>query len=107
MAPLGRKRIKIDEKRGDAAYFATLEKELAGCQGVVAVETNPLTGAALISHTRRIQVFGIMLSSTSCSTSERMKPQREPHRALQSLVEPRPPNISHTRNPEGDQISGS
>ena len=58
MAPLarlahslpGRKRVKIDEKRGDAAYFATLEKELAGYQGVVAVETNPLTGTALISH---------------------------------------------------------
>jgi hypothetical protein len=58
MAPLarlahslpGRKRVKIDEKRGDAAYFATPEKELTGCHGVVAVETNPLTGTALISH---------------------------------------------------------
>jgi len=58
MAPLarlahslpGRKRVKIDEKRGDAAYFAALEKELAEYHGVVAVETNPLTGTALISH---------------------------------------------------------
>jgi hypothetical protein len=58
MAPLarlahslpGRKRVKIDEKRGDAAYFARLEKELAGYHGLVAVETNPLTGTALISH---------------------------------------------------------
>jgi hypothetical protein len=53
----------------------------------------------------RQQVFGIMPLSTSCSTSERMKPQCAPHRALQSLVEPGPPNIRHTRNPEGDQIS--
>jgi hypothetical protein len=45
----GRKRVKIDEKRGNAAYFATLEKELAGCHGIVAVEANPLTGTALIS----------------------------------------------------------
>ena len=44
----GRKRVKVDEKRGDAAYFATLEKELTGV--VVAVEINPLTGTALISH---------------------------------------------------------
>ena len=58
MAPLarlahslwGRKRVKIDEKRGDAAYFAMLEKELAGCRGVVTVTTNPHTGTALISH---------------------------------------------------------
>lgn len=58
MAPLarlahslpGRKRVKIDGKRGDAAYFATLEKELAGYHGLVAVETNPLTGTAIISH---------------------------------------------------------
>lgn len=59
MAPLarvahslpGRKRVKIDEKRGDDAYFATLEKELAECPGVVTVTTNPRTGTALINHT--------------------------------------------------------
>ena len=58
MAPLarlahslpGRKRVKIDEMRGDPAYFARLEKELAGCSGVVTVTTNPRTGTALISH---------------------------------------------------------
>ena len=52
MAPLarlahslpGRKRVKIDEKRGDAAYFATLKKELTEWHSVVAVEINPLTG---------------------------------------------------------------
>ncbi|HKX53642.1 MAG TPA: hypothetical protein VJM47_07555 [Nitrosospira sp.] len=59
MAPLarlahslpGRKRVKIDEKRGDATYFATLEKELAECPGVGAVTTNSRTGTALVSHT--------------------------------------------------------
>ena len=58
MAPLarlahslpGRKRVKIDEMRGDPAYFAKLEKELASCPGVVTVMTNPRTGMALISH---------------------------------------------------------
>jgi hypothetical protein len=47
----GRKRIRIDEKRGDATYFATLEKELAECPGVGTVTTNPRTGMALINHT--------------------------------------------------------
>jgi hypothetical protein len=48
-SPPGRKRVKIDEKRGDA-ILCDVGKELAGCDGVVAVETNPLTGTALISH---------------------------------------------------------
>lgn len=58
MAPLarvvhslpGRKRIKIDEKRGDVGYFATLKKELAECPGVGTVTTDPRTGTALVSH---------------------------------------------------------
>jgi hypothetical protein len=59
MAPLarvahalpGRKRIKIDGKRGDAAYFAMLEKKLAECPGIGTVTTDPRTGMVLISHT--------------------------------------------------------
>ncbi|WP_139176968.1 HMA2 domain-containing protein [Nitrosospira multiformis] len=59
MAPLarvihslpGRKRIKIDERRGDTAYFETLKKELAECPGVGAVMTNARTGTALVIHT--------------------------------------------------------
>ncbi|WP_143034492.1 HMA2 domain-containing protein [Nitrosospira multiformis] len=58
MAPLarvvhslpGRKRIKIDERRGDTAYFETLQKELADCPGVGAVVTNSRTGTALVIH---------------------------------------------------------
>jgi len=53
----GRKRIKIDEKRGDATYFATLEKELAECPGVGTVTTNPRTGMALINHTAEDSVL--------------------------------------------------
>ena len=59
MAPLarvahalpGRKRIKIDGKRGDAAYFAMLEKKLAECPGVGRVTTDPRTGTVLVNHT--------------------------------------------------------
>jgi hypothetical protein len=53
----GRKRIKIDARRGDAAYFATLEKELAECPGVGTVTTDPRTGMALISHTAEDSVL--------------------------------------------------
>jgi len=58
MAPLarlahalpGRKRIKIDEKRGDEAYFATVKEALADCPGVLAVEANGLTGSVVVHH---------------------------------------------------------
>src|SRR5690348_4893384 len=65
MAPLarvahalpGRKRIKIDGKRGDAAYFAMLERKLAECPGVGTVTTDPRTGTALVSHTAEDSVL--------------------------------------------------
>jgi hypothetical protein len=58
MAPLarvvhalpGRKRLRIDEKRGDEAYFATVEQALNDEPGVVAVETNCRTGSVVVHH---------------------------------------------------------
>jgi cation transport ATPase len=58
MAPLarvahalpGRKRLKIEEKRGDEAYFSTVEKALSNTPGVVAVETNCRTGSVVVHH---------------------------------------------------------
>ncbi len=47
----GRKRIKIEEKRGDEMYFAMVKKELAGSPGVLAVEVNSLTASVLVHHT--------------------------------------------------------
>jgi len=58
MAPLarevhalpGRTRLRIDEKRGDAAYFLTVEKALSDYPGILAVETNSRTASVLIHH---------------------------------------------------------
>jgi Heavy metal associated domain 2 len=58
MAPLarvahalpGRKRLKIEERRGDEAYFNTVEKALSESPGVVAVETNFRTGSVIVHH---------------------------------------------------------
>jgi hypothetical protein len=58
MAPLarvvhalpGRKRLKIEEKRGDEAYFSTVEKSLSESPGIVAVETNCRTGSVVVYH---------------------------------------------------------
>ena len=46
----GRKRVKIDEMRGDEAYFMMLKKELADCPDILAVEANHLTGTVLVHH---------------------------------------------------------
>jgi hypothetical protein len=46
----GRKRLRIEEKRGDEAYFAAVEKALSDSPGVDAVETNCRTGSVLVHH---------------------------------------------------------
>jgi cation transport ATPase len=58
MAPLarvvhalpGRKRLKIEEKRGDEAYFDAVEKALSDSPGVLRVETNYRTGSVVVHH---------------------------------------------------------
>ena len=59
MAPLarevhalpGRTRLRIDEKRGDEAYFTTVESALRDYPGILAVETNSRTASVLVHHT--------------------------------------------------------
>ena len=43
-------RLHIPGRKGDAAYFAALEKALAAHKQVTHVETNPLTSSVLIYH---------------------------------------------------------
>jgi hypothetical protein len=59
MAPLarevhalpGRTRLRIDEKRGDEAYFTTVESALRDYPGISSVETNSRTASVLVHHT--------------------------------------------------------
>lgn len=46
----GRLRLRIPEKRKDAAYFAGLAERLSECPGVTRVESNALTGSVLLLH---------------------------------------------------------
>lgn len=45
-----RLRLHIAERKGDAAYFATVEKALSVHAQVTRVESNPLTASLLIYH---------------------------------------------------------
>lgn len=45
-----RTRFHIPARRHDTAYFAELEKTFAACEGVLSVETNPLTASILLHH---------------------------------------------------------
>jgi hypothetical protein len=46
----GRARLRIPERRGDAAYFARLRDRLGGCPEVGEVEVNAVTGSVLVHH---------------------------------------------------------
>lgn len=45
-----RLRLRIPTRKGDAAYFAVIEKTFSGHDQVTHVETNPLTGSVLLYH---------------------------------------------------------
>lgn len=45
-----RVRLRIPARKGDAAYFARIERELAACGRVGYVEANPLTASILLHY---------------------------------------------------------
>jgi hypothetical protein len=55
----GRARLRVADRRGDAAYFASVSKGLAGIAGVRAVEVAPLTGSVLIQHSGPLARIGV------------------------------------------------
>ncbi len=46
----GRMRVRVLSRKGDAAYFATVEESVRSLHGVESVEADPLTGGILIRH---------------------------------------------------------
>jgi hypothetical protein len=46
----GRLRLRVPERRGDAAYFAAVLEQLAQVAGVEQVQANPVTGSVLVLH---------------------------------------------------------
>lgn len=45
-----RLRLRIPARKGDAAFFAHVERDLATCPGVAYAEANPLTASILIHY---------------------------------------------------------
>jgi hypothetical protein len=46
-----RVRVRIPERKGDAAYFMRVERDLSACERVMYVEANPLTASILLRYT--------------------------------------------------------
>ena len=46
-----RVRVRIPERKGDAAYFMRVERDLSECERVMYVEANPLTASILLRYT--------------------------------------------------------
>ncbi|MGD9658380.1 MAG: HMA2 domain-containing protein [Methylocystis sp.] len=55
----GRARLRIADRRGDAAYFALVSKALSAIAGVRAVEVAPMTGSILIQHSGPLARIGV------------------------------------------------
>lgn len=46
----GRVRLRLQDKRGDPDYFATLSDDITGMPGIDAVKVNPMTGSVVIQY---------------------------------------------------------
>lgn len=46
----GRTRLRVAEKRGDAAFFSAIALRLSALPGVFQVDARPLTGSIVIEH---------------------------------------------------------
>ena len=55
----GRARLRVADRRGDAAYFASVSKALSAIAGVRAVEVAPMTGSVLIQHSGPLARIGV------------------------------------------------
>lgn len=55
----GRARLRVADRRGDEAYFASVAKGLLAIAGVRAVEVAPLTGSVLIQHSGPLARIGV------------------------------------------------
>lgn len=51
----GRMRLRIPERKRQAAFFERLKSQLAAPNGIVSVEANPLTGSVTIAHSLDVE----------------------------------------------------
>lgn len=81
----GRIRLRLREKRGDEAYFASLSEAVANCDDVERVKANAATGTILIEFSGRTEDLagqlgqrGISFPTPTPSTAEKRPPQPFP-----------------------------
>jgi hypothetical protein len=47
-----RLRLQVPSRRHESSFFAALQRRLSACEGIVAVEANPVTASIVINHVR-------------------------------------------------------
>lgn len=55
----GRTRLRISDRRGDAAFFASIASGLSALPGVHKVEVKPLTGSVLVQHWGALDMLSV------------------------------------------------
>ena len=74
----GRTRIKVPDRRGDLAYFAGLERDLAPAPGVAHVSVRPMTGSVVILHDGEVAALAAHALDKGLFTLGDGEPQLEP-----------------------------
>jgi hypothetical protein len=76
----GRVRVRVGERRGDAAYFEQVRQALRRSDGVTRCQANPMTATVLIEHAVPLeQVLG-MAQAQGLFRADRLEPSLVPGR---------------------------
>lgn len=89
----GRVRIRIPDRKGDAAYFSSLRDKLAALSelpGIQRVEANPMTGSILVTHTFDPQTLDLGLVAQYSEFNNLFR--------LRTTAQPDPPSASGSLN---------
>lgn len=83
----GRARLRVPDRRGDAAFFSSVASGLSSLPGVLQVETTALTGSILIRHGGPLEKVSAAAQNAGLFILRDPAPQ--PARASTAAVDPR------------------
>lgn len=70
----GRARLRVSDRRGDGAFFASVATGLSSLPGVYKVDVRPLTGSILIQHGAPLERIGAAAQEARLFTVENGPP---------------------------------
>jgi hypothetical protein len=90
----GRIRLRVQDKRGDPDYFATLSEDITGMPGIYAVKVNPMTGSVVIHYSGTTDGMLAQLEEHHLSIANRHEMEKKQEKNQQNTS---PPPNRHTQ----------